>query len=67
MPRSWSPAAAGSGSSPASCAALYTFFSTYVLRAGFLDGREGFLLAVANAQGTYYKYMKAWLAGRRGA
>jgi glycosyltransferase involved in cell wall biosynthesis len=45
---------------------LYTFFSTYVLRAGFLDGREGFLLAVANAQGTYYKYMKTWLAGRGG-
>ena len=45
---------------------LYAFFSTYVLRAGFLDGREGFLLAVANAEGTYYKYMKAWLAVRRG-
>ena len=30
-----------------------------------LDGREGFLLAVANAEGTYYRYMKAWLAGRR--
>ncbi len=43
---------------------FYAFFSTYVLRAGFLDGREGFLLAVANAEGTYYKYMKAWLAGR---
>lgn len=45
---------------------FYAFFSTYVLRAGFLDGREGFLLAVANAEGTYYKYMKAWLVGRRG-
>jgi len=45
---------------------FYAFFSTYLLRAGFLDGREGFLLAVANAEGTYYKYMKAWLAGRRG-
>ena len=44
---------------------LWTFARTYVLRAGFLDGREGFLLAVANAEGTYYKYMKAWLAGRR--
>jgi glycosyltransferase involved in cell wall biosynthesis len=43
---------------------FYAFFSTYVLRAGFLDGREGFLLAVANAEGTYYKYMKAWLARR---
>lgn len=43
---------------------LWTFFRTYVLRAGFLDGREGFLLAVANAEGTYYRYMKAWLAQR---
>jgi glycosyltransferase involved in cell wall biosynthesis len=43
---------------------LWTFFRTYVLRAGFLDGREGFLLAVANAEGTYYRYMKAWLKGR---
>lgn len=44
---------------------LWTFFRTYVLKLGFLDGREGFLLAVANAEGTYYRYMKAWLAGRR--
>lgn len=40
------------------------FLRTYVLRAGFLDGREGFLLAVANAEGTYYRYMKAWLLRR---
>lgn len=45
---------------------LWTFLRTYILRAGFLDGREGFLLAVANAEGTYYRYMKAWLAQRRG-
>lgn len=44
---------------------LWTFMRTYVLRLGFLDGREGFLLAVANAEGTYYRYMKAWLMGRR--
>jgi hypothetical protein len=43
---------------------LWTFVRTYLLRAGFLDGREGFLLAVANAEGTYYRYMKAWLKGR---
>ncbi len=43
---------------------FWTFFRTYVLQAGFLDGREGFLLAVANAEGTYYRYMKAWLKGR---
>lgn len=44
---------------------LASFLRAYVLRAGFLDGAEGFLLAVANAEGSYYRYMKAWLAGRR--
>jgi hypothetical protein len=38
--------------------ALWTFLRTYLFRAGFLDGREGFLLAVSNAEGTYYKYVK---------
>ncbi len=44
---------------------LWSFLRTYVVRFGFLDGREGFLLAVANAEGTYYRYMKAWLAERQ--
>jgi hypothetical protein len=44
---------------------LWAFVRTYLLRGGFLDGREGFLLAVANAEGTYYRYMKAWLKGRQ--
>jgi glycosyltransferase involved in cell wall biosynthesis len=44
---------------------LWTFLRLYFLRGGFLDGREGFLLAVANAEGTYYRYMKAWLKARR--
>jgi glycosyltransferase involved in cell wall biosynthesis len=44
---------------------LFAFLRSYILRAGFLDGREGFLLAVANAEGTYYRFMKAWLATRR--
>jgi glycosyltransferase involved in cell wall biosynthesis len=43
----------------------WSFMRTYFLRLGFLDGREGFLLAVANAEGTYYRYMKAWLRGRQ--
>jgi len=38
--------------------ALWAFFRTYVLRAGFLDGREGFMLAWATAEGTYYRYAK---------
>ncbi len=44
---------------------LWSFLRAYVWRLGFLDGREGFLLAVANAEGTYYRYMKAWLLRRR--
>jgi glycosyltransferase involved in cell wall biosynthesis len=43
----------------------WSFLRAYIMRLGFLDGREGFLLAVANAEGTYYRYMKAWLAGRQ--
>ncbi len=39
----------------------WTFFRTYVLRAGFLDGREGFMLAVSNAEGAYYRYLKLML------
>jgi glycosyltransferase involved in cell wall biosynthesis len=37
---------------------FWAFFRTYVLRRGFLDGREGFLLAIANAEGSYYRYVK---------
>lgn len=39
---------------------LWAFCRTYVLRRGFLDGRHGFLLAVSNAEGTYYRYVKLW-------
>jgi glycosyltransferase involved in cell wall biosynthesis len=42
----------------------FAFLRTYVFRLGFLDGAAGFLLAVANAEGTYYRYVKAWLARR---
>ncbi len=44
---------------------LWTFVRTYVLRAGFLDGREGFMLAVSNAEGAYYKYVKLMLLARK--
>lgn len=41
---------------------LAAFLRTYVIRLGFLDGRHGFLLAVSNAEGSYYRYVKAMLA-----
>jgi len=37
---------------------FWAFLRTYFLRAGFLDGREGFMLAVSNAEGVYYRYAK---------
>jgi len=40
---------------------LAAFVRTYFLRAGFLDGREGLMLAIANAEGSYYRYLKLTL------
>ena len=37
---------------------VWTFFRTYVLRAGFLDGAQGLMLAISNAEASYYKYLK---------
>ena len=37
---------------------LMAFIRTYLLRLGFLDGRHGLMLAVYNAEYTYYKYIK---------
>ena len=45
---------------------LWAFIRTYLLQRGFLDGRMGFVLAVSNAEGTYYRYLKLWLARQRG-
>jgi glycosyltransferase involved in cell wall biosynthesis len=39
---------------------LWAFIRTYIIRAGFLDGAQGFALAISNGQGTYYRYMKLW-------
>lgn len=45
---------------------VWTFLRGYILRLGFLDGREGFLLAISNAEGTYYRYLKLMYANRKG-
>lgn len=36
----------------------WAFLRTYIIKAGFLDGSEGFMLAVSNAEGVYYRYLK---------
>ena len=37
---------------------LWAGFSSYILRMGVLDGWPGFVLALANFEGTFYKYAK---------
>ena len=46
---------------------LRAFIRTYDIRLGFLDGRHGLMLAISNAEGTYYRYAKAMLATSRGS
>lgn len=43
---------------------FWAFVRAYVLRRGFMDGRLGFVLAVLDAQNSYYRYLKLWLDGR---
>jgi glycosyltransferase involved in cell wall biosynthesis len=44
---------------------LWAFIRTYFLKAGFLDGEHGIALAIANAEGSYYRYLKLWLLGQQ--
>ena len=37
---------------------LWAFMRTYVVKRGFLDGAEGFMVAVVNAETSYYKHLK---------
>src|SRR5437016_3248665 len=43
---------------------LATFFYNYVVRLGFLDGREGLLLHLYHAVYVSWKYAKAWETAR---
>ena len=38
--------------------ALWNFFRTYIIKLSILDGSQGLMLALSNAEGTYYKYAK---------
>ena len=40
--------------------AYYAFFRTYFLQMGFLAGWRGFVLAVSNSIGVFYKYIKIY-------
>ncbi|OOF43705.1 glycosyltransferase family 2 protein [Rodentibacter trehalosifermentans] len=40
--------------------AIGCFVKMYLLKAGFLDGKQGFLLAVLSAHSTFVKYAELW-------
>jgi glycosyltransferase involved in cell wall biosynthesis len=40
---------------------LWAFIRTYLFKLGFLDGPHGLALAISNAEGSYYRYLKLWL------
>jgi hypothetical protein len=42
---------------------VWAFLRTYILRVGFLDGAEGLMLAISNAEVTYYRYLKLYYLG----
>ncbi len=44
--------------------AAWAFLRTYFLRLGFLDGWRGLVIAWGNADGVFYKYMKATARAR---
>ncbi len=48
----------GHGLGTALAHGFWAFFRTYVIRAGFLDGATGLILAIYNGECTYYKYLK---------
>ncbi|KHN89881.1 lipopolysaccharide biosynthesis protein [Pectobacterium actinidiae] len=39
---------------------IFSFLKTWIFRAGFLDGKQGLLLAFVNAQYTFNKYTALW-------
>jgi hypothetical protein len=46
---------------------MAAFLRTYIVKRGFLDGRHGLMLAISNAEGSYYRYVKAMLLAERQA
>lgn len=43
---------------------VWAFFRSYLLKKGFLDGCEGWIISVYNGHTAYYKYLKLWQGNR---
>lgn len=44
---------------------VWTFIRIYVMRRGFLDGKEGFILAAVAAAGSFFRYSKLFFLNRQ--
>lgn len=44
---------------------LGCFLKIYIFKAGFLDGRYGFLIAVLSAHSTFVKYVDLWIKNKK--
>jgi hypothetical protein len=38
---------------------VWSFVKHYIFKLGFLDGWAGFVIAIGNFEGTFYRYVKA--------
>ncbi len=45
--------------------AVWTFVRIYLIRRGFLDGKEGFILATMGAAGSFFRYNKLLLLNKQ--
>lgn len=54
-----------SGMGKALVRGLWAFFRIYVLKLGLLDGWPGFVIALGNFEGTYYRYAKLALHNKQ--
>lgn len=43
---------------------VWTFIRIYVMRRGFLDGKEGFILAAVGAAGSFFRYSKLFFLNK---
>jgi (heptosyl)LPS beta-1,4-glucosyltransferase len=41
--------------------AIACFVKMYIIKAGFLDGKQGFLLSILSAHSTFVKYADLWV------
>ena len=44
---------------------VWTFIRIYIIRRGFLDGKEGFILAATGAAGSFFRYSKLFFLNKK--